>query len=74
MQGTPDPLSTSTGLVGAQEEALATEGKYQETYETLGSIGRGAFGFVKLARRKDDSMKVSVRCCSHSHLWYLLIG
>ncbi len=49
---------TSSGLTGAQEEAVATEGKYFEAYETLGPIGRGAFGFVKLAKRREDSLLV----------------
>ena len=31
---------------------------YDSTYDTLDSIGKGAFGFVKLARRKHDQKEV----------------
>ncbi len=39
------------------EEALAMEGEYSLNYNTLRPIGKGAFGFVRLAQRiKDESM------------------
>ena len=66
-------MMNSSGLTGPQEEAMATEGKYFEAYETLGPIGRGAFGFVKLAKRREDSLLVRERCamlcaCTCSHV------
>lgn len=42
-----------------QEEILAMEGEYSVNYETLSSIGKGAFGFVRLAQRRQDGMVVS---------------
>lgn len=42
------------------EEALAMEGEYSVSYDTLSSIGKGAFGFVRLAQRKQDGLVVSV--------------
>ena len=39
------------------EELLAMEGEYSVSYNTLRPIGKGAFGFVRLAQRiKDESM------------------
>ena len=58
IQCIPDVLTAS---LGPQEESIATEGKYQDVYETLGPVGRGAFGFVKLAKRKEDSLLVRGR-------------
>ena len=34
------------------------KGKYDERYLTLKSIGKGAFGFVKLAQRRSDALEV----------------
>ena len=34
------------------------KGKYDERYLTLKSIGKGAFGFVKLAQRRSDAQEV----------------
>ena len=42
------------------EEILAVEGEYSVNYDTLSSIGKGAFGFVRLAQRRQDGMMVSV--------------
>ena len=42
------------------EEILAMEGEYSVSYDTLSSIGKGAFGFVRLAQRKEDGLLVSV--------------
>lgn len=39
---------------------LAIEGEYHKNYETLGPIGRGAFGFVKLASRREDELMVGL--------------
>ena len=45
------------------EEALATDGEYSRYYDTLGSIGRGAFGFVKMAQHKElpDLMVIRIQ-------------
>ena len=43
-----------------QEEILAMEGEYSISYDTLTSIGKGAFGFVRLAQRKEDGLLVSL--------------
>ena len=64
-----------------QEEILAMDGEYSVNYDTLGSIGKGAFGFVRLAQRKEDGMRVSIlkaqgcstsiitQCMSDSQKW-----
>ena len=44
-----------------QEEALAMAGEYSRSYDTLRSIGKGAFGFVHMAHRKVDGAIVSVQ-------------
>ena len=36
------------------------KGRYDEKYLTLKSIGKGAFGFVKLAQRRTDNQEVRV--------------
>lgn len=40
------------------EETVAMEGAYALNYDTLKPLGKGAFGFVRLARRKDDHFMV----------------
>ncbi|XP_033105497.1 PAS domain-containing serine/threonine-protein kinase-like [Anneissia japonica] len=37
------------------------KGRYDEKYETTTCIGKGAFGFVKMATRKEDREKVVVK-------------
>ena len=37
------------------------DGPYAEAYVTLQSIGKGAFGFVKLAKRRTDGREVGGR-------------
>ncbi len=49
---TSSPLSTENDYLGGNTE-------YDKHYETLQSIGKGAFGFVKLARRVVDDEEVS---------------
>lgn len=41
-----------------QEEVLAMEGEYSVSYDTLSSMGKGAFGFVRLAQKKEDGLLV----------------
>ena len=40
----------------------AEKGPYSEAYKTLDVLGKGAFGFVKLAERVDDKEQVQRRC------------
>ena len=42
------------------EEAIAMGGVYMTCYDTLHSVGNGAFGFVRQAQRKSDGKMV--RC------------
>ena len=55
-----------------EEVTSATEmvpsGEYETNYETLQSIGKGAFGFVKLAKRREDNQEVG---CEFSALYYM---
>ena len=46
--------------VETEEDRAINYGPYSEKYETLHSIGKGAFGFVKLALRRHDLEKVHV--------------
>lgn len=41
-----------------KDENSPGRGRYNERYITMDSIGKGAFGFVKLARRKSDNLEV----------------
>lgn len=74
MSRPPDPyrhdqiISPDVGLPGQstdhphahrpQEEILAMEGEYSNNYVTLTPVGKGAFGFVRLAQHKDDGTMV----------------
>lgn len=46
--------SVEEGVVSLSEG----RGLYNENYDTLRCIGKGAFGFVRLARRKDTYQEV----------------
>ncbi len=43
------------------EELIAMEGEYSLSYSTLQPVGKGAFGFVRLAKKLDT--KTVVRPC-----------
>ena len=43
-----------------REEPSPGRGRYDERYITLQSIGKGAFGFVKVGQRRSDGVKVSI--------------
>lgn len=69
MSRPPDPyrhdqiISPDVGLPSGdphrpQEEVLAMEGEYNNSYITLTPIGKGAFGFVRLAQHKNDGNMV----------------
>lgn len=36
------------------------DGPYREAYKTTLSVGKGAFGFVKLANRRSDGKEVDI--------------
>ena len=42
-------------------------GEYGERYTTLQQIGKGAYGYVKMAYRKEDSVLVSVYYVQGGH-------
>ena len=48
------PLLTS-------QELNAICGPYEEKYDTRASIGKGAFGFVKMAKRRRDGKEVCMK-------------
>uniref|UniRef100_A0A8C2K8H7 PAS domain-containing serine/threonine-protein kinase n=1 Tax=Cyprinus carpio TaxID=7962 RepID=A0A8C2K8H7_CYPCA len=52
-----DALRSSVDL----EQSGACEGQFEEEYHPLRSIGKGAFGFVWLARRRIDGQEVVVK-------------
>ncbi|KAL3887875.1 hypothetical protein ACJMK2_000264 [Sinanodonta woodiana] len=56
-----DPLQENEETEETEEERIASEGPYREYYKTQHSIGKGAFGFVKLALRKTDDQEVVVK-------------
>ena len=45
----------------SHDVSLASAGDYSAHYTTLTSIGKGAFGFVKLGRRRADRAEVVVK-------------
>ena len=51
------------------EEVLAAEGEYAKNYNTLHHIGKGAFGFVKVARKLDDGQTVNLGDLSQSQIY-----
>ena len=50
-----------TKEVAPSDDGTPDMGIYDEMYETLQSIGKGAFGFVKLAKRRSDDEHVRIR-------------
>ena len=50
--------SVTRSAVETEEERAINYGPYREKYATLHSIGKGAFGFVKLALRRHDMKEV----------------
>ena len=42
---------------------MAVGGVYMTCYDTLRPVGKGAFGFVRLAQRKSDKQMVHVCTC-----------
>ncbi|XP_046864972.1 PAS domain-containing serine/threonine-protein kinase-like isoform X2 [Xenia sp. Carnegie-2017] len=54
-------LGQSMNELSLKDENSPGRGRYNERYITMDSIGKGAFGFVKLARRKSDNLEVVVK-------------
>ena len=53
-------LSQQLSEGSLREEPSPGRGRYDERYITLQSIGKGAFGFVKVGQRRSDGVKVSI--------------
>lgn len=61
-----DPLFPPAPHVPETEEDRAVNyGPYSRHYETLHTIGKGAFGFVKLACTKQDTKQVCILVSSY---------
>ena len=43
------------------EDLIAMEGEYSLSYTTLKAIGKGAFGFVRIAQKIDDNSLVMIK-------------
>lgn len=54
----PSQLSHHLSEGSVREEPSPGRGRYDERYITLQSIGKGAFGFVKVGQRRSDGVKV----------------
>ena len=52
-------LSHHLNESSVREEPSPGRGRYDERYTTLQSIGKGAFGFVKVGQRRSDGVKVN---------------
>ena len=52
-------LSHHLNESSVREEPSPGRGRYDERYITLQSIGKGAFGFVKVGQRRSDGVKVN---------------
>lgn len=58
----PSPLTLGLHPSQHSEESVAMDGEYMLSYNTLKDIGKGAFGFVRLAQRKEDDLMVHTFC------------
>jgi serine/threonine protein kinase len=54
-------LGQSISELSLKDENSPGRGRYDERYLTLDSIGKGAFGFVKLAKRRSDNREVKMK-------------
>jgi len=52
-------LSHHLNESSVREEPSPGRGRYDKRYITLQSIGKGAFGFVKVGQRRSDGVKVT---------------
>lgn len=57
------------------EHSRACDGQFEEEYQPLKAVGKGAFGFVWKAIRRTDGQEVrkSFHLCrkaTHAHVWY----
>ncbi|XP_062832589.1 PAS domain-containing serine/threonine-protein kinase isoform X2 [Anolis carolinensis] len=55
------PLFENSRRVEELEKLKACEGEYEKKYDTLGLIGKGAFGFVWTAKCRKDQKEVVVK-------------
>ena len=70
-QALESPL-VSKPVLETEEERAINYGPYREKYETLHSIGKGAFGFVKLALRREDIKEVYLTLSKLMHSFICL--
>lgn len=52
---------TGTPLLDETIEFPPADGPYREMFKTTLSVGKGAFGFVKLAQRRADRKEVGLK-------------
>jgi len=58
-----EAVETSTASSCNESQLVAGNEGYSAAYETLQTIGKGAFGYVRLARRRVDQKLVSDWFC-----------
>ncbi|XP_064596713.1 PAS domain-containing serine/threonine-protein kinase-like [Liolophura sinensis] len=61
MTNDEDDADVNTSMEEGVVSLSEGRGLYNENYDTLRCIGKGAFGFVRLARRKDNYQEVVVK-------------
>ena len=64
-------LSHHLNESSVREEPSPGRGRYDERYLTLQSIGKGAFGFVKVGQRRSDGVKVTFSCYCRNVLYFM---
>lgn len=64
-------LSHHLNESSVKEEPSPGRGRYDERYITLQSIGKGAFGFVKVGQRRSDGVKVNACFVEHYHCFFI---
>lgn len=58
-----EAVETSTASSCNESQLVAGNDGYSVAYETLQTLGKGAFGYVRLARRRADQQLVSDWFC-----------
>jgi len=54
-----EAAETSTASSCSESQLVAGNDGYSASYQTMQTIGKGAFGYVRLARRRADQQLVS---------------
>ena len=68
------PVDSPSSPMVSSNPISPQEGPYAEAYVMLQSIGKGAFGFVKLAKRRTDGREVGGRKQGNLTLNLLLLS